>query len=115
MQKYLTNIVLVVMMVWLTFLTIFVWLIPKTLKIGVVDMQVLVAASANQLAARYSDGQVPKSQLQKSIEHIKSTLEDFAVQNLVVLLNKSAVLNDGVEDYTNNIQERLAWDGKTDE
>jgi hypothetical protein len=107
MQSTLTKGILVGILIWLGLLTGILWKIPSSPILGVIDVQSLVMMRANQLASLYPNGEVPKAKLQDSVSSLKHALKDFTAQKSIILFHKTAVLNDDLKDYTEEVQNWL--------
>lgn len=81
---------------------VFMWMYPaKTPTLGVVDMRMLIAQRAEDLAKTIPVGtKVRSHQIRELTDQLRDDLQLFAQENGVVLLNKGTVAGGELPDYT---------------
>ena len=93
-------------LLWLTLLTLFLYLQPSALRFGVVDMQVLISTQAQQLISKHQ-ANVPNETLQATLIRIKEVLRTYSEQHNIILLSKNLVVEGDLNDVTPAILEKL--------
>lgn len=79
---------------------------PKPV-IYTVDISEIISKASHALAESHPKGDVPKDVLNRLIQHIKETTQDFGRENNVFILAKQALLSGKSEDLTNIIINKL--------
>ena len=84
---------------------------PKTQKIGVVDINLIVSEQAKALAEQNPGTTFSAQQIRKITDNIRDQMGSFCHQNNIILISKGSVLGGNIEEYTKEIYENLQVEG----
>lgn len=90
------------------------WLTSRPLQIATVDVPKIVTSASETLAKSYPTGNVPKSVMERIVQHIKETTENYGHTHHVMILAKGALLSGEQQDLTDHILKALEQEGGRD-
>lgn len=91
------------------------WMKSTSIQVATVDVPRIIAEASQTLAKSYPTGNVPKSVMERIVQHIKETTEAYGRENQLMILAKGAVFSGEKQDLTEQILKVLEQEGVRDD